>query len=214
MVEFMTYKKLLAPAGKQQRLTITRLGFEPETELIILSIDDYKRLNLKDNKDLLEIIDKQKETIETLENDKKELLKEKDELNKSYNNLLENNNRLNDELQANRINKNRLDSLEKEILLFKENINDKLNNLVLNNENQARDLLIKLDNEYKNISFWDRLLNRMSNTIDLTKYEAEIKKVFNNELENTKNNLFIANENIGNYNRPGVIAPDDEQIKY
>lgn len=33
----MTYKKILAPGGKQQRPTITSLGFKEGTELIILS---------------------------------------------------------------------------------------------------------------------------------------------------------------------------------
>ena len=211
----MTYKKILAPAGKQQRPTITSLGFKEGTELIILSIDDYKRLNLEDNKELLDTIDNQKEIILNLENEKQELLKDKDEKEKTINNLIENNNNLNNELQANKINKNKLDALEKELILLKDNLNDKLNNLVLSNENTAKDLLTSLDNEYKTAikgrNFIVRaLINTIPLDIDLTKYKKELSQSYNNELENTKNKLLIASENIEAVNSNGVIAPRQE----
>ena len=210
----MTYKKIIAPAGKQQRPTITSLGFKEGTELIILSIDDYKRLNLEDNKELLDTIDKQKETIENLENEKTQLRQDLEELKQSYNNLVENNNELRQDLDANKINKNKLDDLEKELILLKENISDKVNNLVLSNENTAIKLLNSLDNDYKqNIKgsgFWDRVLNKIPLEVDLTKYTEEISQSYNKELENTKANLLIASEKIENYNNTGVITPGNE----
>jgi len=204
----MTYKKILAPGGKQQRPTITSLGFKEGTELIILSIDDYKRLNLKDNKELLETIDKQNQTIQKLEDENKQLRQDIDELKKRNNNLVENNNELRQELEANRINKTRLDEMEKELLLLKESVSDKVNNLVLSNEKTAISILNKLDNEYKNINFIDRVFNRMSNKIDLTKYTEEITQTYNKELENTKTQLLLTSEKIENYNNSEVINQD------
>ena len=187
----MTYKKILAPGGKQQRPTITSLGFKEGTELIILSLEDYERLNLKDNKELMETIDKQKEIILNLENDKQQLKEANDKKEETINNLLENNNKLSQDLEANKINKTKLDETINELELLKETIGDKVNNLVLSNEKTAVNLLTRLDNDYKHINFIDRVFNRMSNKIDLTKYTDEIKQDYNK----------------------GVIDPDETETK-
>ena len=211
----MTYKKIIAPGGKQQRPTITSLGFEEGTELIILSIDDYKRLNLKDNKELLDKIDDQEETLQNLTNENKQLLQDIDEKEKTINNLIEEINHKNEELEANRINKTKLDETIKELDLLKETITDKVNYLVLSNENKAINLLTSLDNEYKqNIkksSFWDRVLNKFALKVDLTKYTEEIKQEYNKELENTKTSLLLTNEKLSNYNMAGLISPENEE---
>jgi len=207
----MTYKQILAPGGKQQRPTITSLGFKEGTELIILSLEDYKRLNLDDNKELLETLANQKEIILNLENDKQQLKEANDEKDKTINNLLEANNKLSQDLEANSINKTKLNDLEKELTILKETVNDKINNLVLSNENKAIDLLTSLDNDYKQVNFIDRVFNRMANKIDLTKYTAQLKQDYKKDLETTKANLLIASGNIENYNNTGVIDPDDEK---
>ena len=167
----MTYKKILAPGGKQQRPTITSLGFKEGTELIILSLEDYERLNLKDNKELMETIDKQKEIILNLENDKQQLKEANDKKEET------------------------------------------INNLVLSNEKTAVNLLTRLDNDYKHINFIDRVFNRMSNKIDLTKYTDEIKQDYNKSLETTRANLLLTSEKIDNYNNTGVIDPDETETK-
>ena len=207
----MTYKQILAPGGKQQRPTITSLGFKEGTELIILSLEDYERLNLKDNRELMETIDKQKEIILNLENDKQQLKEANDNKEETINRLLEENNKLSQDLEANKINKTKLDETTKELDLLKETVTDKVNNLVLTNENTAIKILTNLDNEYKNINFIDRVFNRMSNKIDLAKYTDQIKQTYNNELETTKANLLLTSEKIENYNNTGVIDPDDEK---
>ena len=207
----MTYKQILAPGGKQQRPTITSLGFKEGTELIILSLEDYERLNLKDNRELMETIDKQKEIILNLENDKQQLKEANDKKEETINNLIERNNKLSQDLEANKINKTKLDETIKELDLLKETVSDKVNTLVLSNENTAIKILTNLDNEYKNVNFIDRVFNRMSNKIDLTKYTDQIKQTYNNELETTKANLLLTSEKIENYNNTGVIDPDDEK---
>lgn len=211
----MTYKKIIAPGGKQQRPTITSLGFKEGTELIILSIDDYKKLNLKDNKELLDKIDDQEETLQNLTNENKQLLQDIDEKEKTINNLIEEINHKNEELEANRINKTKLDETIKELDLLKETITDKVNYLVLSNENKAINLLTSLDNEYKqNIkksSFWDRVLNKFALKVDLTKYTEELKQEYNKELENTKTSLLLTNEKLSNYNMAGLISPGNEE---
>ena len=209
----MTYKQILAPGGKQQRPTITSLGFKEGTELIILSLEDYERLNLKDNKELMETIDKQKEIILNLENDKQQLKEANDKKEETINNLLENNNKLSQDLEANKINKTKLDETINELELLKETINDKVNNLVLSNEKTAVNLLTRLDNDYKHINFIDRVFNRMSNKIDLTKYTDEIKQDYNKSLETTRANLLLTSEKIDNYNNTGVIDPDETETK-
>lgn len=209
----MTYKKILAPGGKQQRPTITSLGFKEGTELIILSLEDYERLNIKDNKELMETIDKQKEIILNLENDKQQLKEANDKKEETINNLLENNNKLSQDLEANKINKTKLDETISELELLKETIGDKVNNLVLSNEKTAVNLLTRLDNDYKHINFIDRVFNRMSNKIDLTKYTDEIKQDYNKSLETTRANLLLTSEKIDNYNNTGVIDPDETETK-
>lgn len=209
----MTYKKILAPGGKQQRPTITSLGFKEGTELIILSLEDYERLNLKDNKELMETIDKQKEIILNLENDKQQLKEGNDKKEETINRLLEENNKLSQDLEANKINKTKLDETISELELLKETIGDKVNNLVLSNEKTAVNLLTRLDNDYKHINFIDRVFNRMSNKIDLTKYTDEIKQDYNKSLETTRANLLLTSEKIDNYNNTGVIDPDETETK-
>lgn len=209
----MTYKQILAPGGKQQRPTITSLGFKEGTELIILSLEDYERLNLKDNRELMETIDKQKEIILNLENDKQQLKEANDNKEETINNLIERNNKLSQDLEANKINKTKLDETIKELDLLKETVSDKVNTLVLSNENTAIKILTNLDNEYKNVNFIDRVFNRMSNKIDLTKYTDQIKQTYNNELETTKANLLLTSEKIENYNNTGVIDPDETETK-
>ena len=209
----MTYKQILAPGGKQQRPTITSLGFKEGTELIILSLEDYERLNLKDNRELMETIDQQKEIILNLENDKQQLKEANDKKEETINNLLENNNKLSQDLEANKINKTKLDETISELELLKETIGDKVNNLVLSNEKTAVNLLTRLDNDYKHINFIDRVFNRMSNKIDLTKYTDEIKQDYNKSLETTRANLLLTSEKIDNYNNTGVIDPDETETK-
>lgn len=213
----MTYKQILAPGGKQQRPTITSLGFKEGTELIILSLEDYERLNLKDNKELMETIDKQKEIILNLENDKQQLKEANDKKEETITRLLEENNKLSQDLEANNINKTKLDKTINELDLLKENINDKVNNLVLSNENKALTLLTKLDNDYKqNIKgcgFWKRVTNNINLDIDLTKYTDEIKQDYNKSLETTRANLLLTSEKIDNYNNTGVIDPDETETK-
>ena len=209
----MTYKKILAPGGKQQRPTITSLGFKEGTELIILSLEDYERLNIKDNKELMETIDKQKEIILNLENDKQQLKEANDKKEVTITRLLEGNNKLSQDLEANKINKTKLDETISELELLKETIGDKVNNLVLSNEKTAVNLLTRLDNDYKHINFIDRVFNRMSNKIDLTKYTDEIKQDYNKSLETTRANLLLTSEKIDNYNNTGVIDPDETETK-
>lgn len=209
----MTYKQILAPGGKQQRPTITSLGFKEGTELIILSLEDYERLNLKDNRELMETIDQQKEIILNLENDKQQLKEANDKKEETINNLLENNNKLSQDLEANKINKTKLDETISELELLKETIGDKVNNLVLSNEKTAVNLLTRLDNDYKHINFIDRVFNRMSNKVDLTKYTDEIKQDYNKSLETTRANLLLTSEKIDNYNNTGVIDPDETETK-
>ena len=220
----MTYKKILIPHNeKQKRVTIPKeLGLNPDDEIIILKKEDYEILNAKESKEKLEKIRELENTIKTLGNENQDLKETIEANNKdletqkqTINNLLENNNQLNQELEANKFNKQKLDETIKELDLFKETVTDKVNNLVLSNENKAINLLTSLDNDYKqNIKgcgFWQRLTNNINLNIDLTKYTDEIKQNYNNELETTKANLLLASEKLENYNTPRVIDTGNEK---
>lgn len=215
----MTYKKILIPHNeKQKRITIPKeLGLNPNDEIIILKKEDYEILNATDNTQLLDKIKALENTINTLENENKQLnetieanIKDLETQKQTINNLLENNNQLNQDLQANKFNKQKLDETTKELEILKELTKETINNLIKTNIDTAKDLIIKLDNEYKNINFIDRVFNRMSNKIDLTKYTDEITQSYNKELETTKANLLIASEKIENYNNTGLITPGNE----
>ena len=214
----MAYKRILIPKNeKQKRITIPKeLGFKPDDEIIILNIKDYEILNTTDNTELLNKIKELENTINTLENDNKSLKEtleakanELEKQNENINNLLERNNNLTHELEANKFNKQKLDQALNDLIILKESVKDKLNNIVLANENTAIKLLNNLDNDYKNINFIDRVLNRMSNNIDLTKYTEEIKQAYNKELENTKADLLLTSGNLENDNN--IIDPDNEK---
>ena len=215
----MTYKKILIPHNeKQKRITIPKeLGLNPNDEIIILKKEDYEILNATDNTQLLDKIKALENTINTVENENKQLnetieanIKDLETQKQTINNLLENNNQLNQDLQANKFNKQKLDETTKELEILKELTKETINNLIKTNIDTAKDLIIKLDNEYKNINFIDRVFNRMSNKIDLTKYTDEITQSYNKELETTKANLLIASEKIENYNNTGLITPGNE----
>lgn len=216
----MTYKKILIPHNeKQKRITIPKeLGLNPNDEIIILKKEDYEILNATDNTELLDKIKGLENTINTLENENQDLKETIEANNKdletkqqTINNLLENNNQLNQDLQANKFNKQKLDETTKELEILKELTRETINNLIKTNIDTAKDLIVKLDNEYKNINFIDRVFNRMSNKIDLTKYTEEITQTYNKELETTKANLLIASEKIENYNNTGLITPGNEK---
>lgn len=216
----MTYKKILIPHNeKQKRITIPKeLGLNPNDEIIILKKEDYEILNATDNTELLDKIKGLENTINTLENENQDLKetigannKDLETKQQTINNLLENNNQLNQDLQANKFNKQKLDETTKELEILKELTRETINNLIKSNIDTAKDLIVKLDNEYKNINFIDRVFNRMSNKIDLTKYTEEITQTYNKELETTKANLLIASEKIENYNNTGLITPGNEK---
>ena len=218
----MTYKKILIPHNeKQKRITIPKeLGLNPDDEIILLKKEDYEILNAKDNTELLDKIKELENNIKTLDNENQDLKETIEANNKdletqkeTINNLLENNNQLSQDLQANKFNKQKLDETIKELELLRELTNKTINNLIKSNIDTAKDLIIKLDNEYKNINFIDRLFNRMSNKIDLTKYTDEITQTYNKELENTQTNLLLTSGKLENFNNTGLIDPDENPQK-
>lgn len=218
----MTYKKILIPHNeKQKRITIPKeLGLNPDDEIILLKKEDYEILNAKDNTELLDKIKELENNIKTLDNENQDLKETIEANNKdletqkeTINNLLENNNQLSQDLQANKFNKQKLDETIKELDLLRELTNKTINNLIKSNIDTAKDLIIKLDNEYKNINFIDRLFNRMSNKIDLTKYTDEITQTYNKELENTQTNLLLTSGKLENFNNTGLIDPDENPQK-
>lgn len=218
----MTYKKILIPHNeKQKRITIPKeLGLKPDDEIILLKKEDYEILNAKDNTELLDKIKELENNIKTLDNENQDLKETIEANNKdletkeeTINNLSEAYNQKNQELQANKFNKQKLDETIKELELLKEMTNETINNLIKSNIDTAKDLIIKLDNEYKNINFIDRLFNRMSNKIDLTKYTDEITQTYNKELENTQTNLLLTSGKLENFNNTGLIDPDENPQK-
>lgn len=218
----MTYKKILIPHNeKQKRITIPKeLGLKPDDEIILLKKEDYEILNAKDNTELLDKIKELENNIKTLDNENQDLKETIEANNKdletqkeTINNLLENNNQLSQDLQANKFNKQKLDETIKELELLRELTNKTINNLIKSNIDTAKDLIIKLDNEYKNINFIDRLFNRMSNKIDLTKYTDEITQTYNKELENTQTNLLLTSGKLENFNNTVLIDPDENPQK-
>ena len=218
----MTYKKILIPHNeKQKRITIPKeLGLKPDDEIILLKKEDYEILNAKDNTELLDKIKELENNIKTLDNenqDLKEIIeannKDLETKEETINNLSESYNQLNQDLQANKFNKQKLDETIKELELLRELTNKTINNLIKSNIDTAKDLIIKLDNEYKNINFIDRLFNRMSNKIDLTKYTDEITQTYNKELENTQTNLLLTSGKLENFNNTGLIDPDENPQK-
>ena len=218
----MTYKKILIPHNeKQKRITIPKeLGLKPDDEIILLKKEDYEILNAKDNTELLDKIKELENNIKTLDNENQDLKETIEANNKdletqkqTINNLLEEINNKSEELKANQINKTKLDETIKELELLRELTNKTINNLIKSNIDTAKDLIIKLDNEYKNINFIDRLFNRMSNKIDLTKYTDEITQTYNKELENTQTNLLLTSGKLENFNNTGLIDPDENPQK-
>lgn len=187
----MTYKPIIVPDTKQQRITIPKeLELEPGNEIVLLYLDDYKNLNpdntnglIKDNNELRNTI---KELTDKLE-EKEELIKNLTDSNKVIAEELE---EKANKLARYEVDYKKLGQLEERV----KNNDTVLEKVIANNKITAISLLNKMSRDYEesisNFSFMDRIRNRLKVNIDLNEYETVLKEDYLKELETTKANVY------------------------
>lgn len=186
----MTYRPIVIPGTKQQRVTIPKeLGLEPGKEVVILYLEDYNRLTPGNAEDLTK-------KILDLEETNKEILEKLEEAEKTINRLTEDIEEKNIKLAAYDKDKTKLNRLETKLESLSKLYITSIEKLTATNENATRDILDNIHDEYsssiKNIGFMDRLLNRMSVDIDLSKYKDDLKEAYGKQLEESKDKIYLA----------------------
>ncbi len=186
----MSYRPIVIPGTKQQRVTIPKeLGLEPGKEVVILYLEDYNRLTPGNAEDLTK-------KILDLEETNKELLEKiaaAEETNKKLADDIEDKNI---KLAAYDKDKTKLNRLETKLESLSNLYITSIEKLTATNENATRDILDNIHDEYsssiKNIGFMDRLLNRISIDVDLSKYKDDLKEAYGKQLEESKDKIYLA----------------------
>lgn len=186
----MTYKKVIVPNGKQQRITIPKeLELEAGKEIVILYLDDYN--NLKPEEDTDELNKK----ILDLESMNKELVDKLDEKDKIIDRLAGDIEEKDIKLATYDKDKAKLTKLEE----FSKNYVTIIEKVIATNENITREVIDSINDEYKetikNSSFMDRLFKRITLEVDLNKYKDNLKEAYKKELDNTKANIYYLTDN-------------------
>ena len=174
----MTYKKVIVPNGKQQRITIPKeLELEAGKEIVILYLDDYNQLKPEED------IDGLNKKILDLERMNKELADKVDEKDKNI------------KLASYDKDKAKLTKLEE----FSKNYVTIIEKVTAKNENITRELIDNINDEYKeaikNSSFMDRIFKRITLEVDLNKYKDNLKEAYKKELDNTRANIYYLTDN-------------------
>ena len=185
----MTYKSIVIPNSKQQRITIPKeLELEPGKEIVILYLDDYNQL-------IPSGADKLNDKIVELEKEKNELnekIRKKKKTNKS---LAEDIEEKNIKLARYDKDKTKLDKLETKLEDLTDLYITSLEKLIATNENTSRDIIDKITDEYngniRNFSFMDRLFNRIVVDIDLNKYKNDLKEAYGKQLKESKDKMYL-----------------------
>ena len=188
-LKVMSYKPIVIPGTKQQRVTIPKeLGLEPGKEVVILYLEDYNNLTPGNAEDLTK-------KILDLEETNKALLEKIEEDKKTINALAEDIEEKNIKLAAYDKDKTRLNRLETKLESITKLYVTSIEKLTATNENATRDILDNITDEYnssiKDIGFMDRLLNRISITIDLNKYKDDLKEAYSKQLEESKDKIYL-----------------------
>ena len=181
----MTYKKVIVPNGKQQRITIPKeLELEAGKEIVILYLDDYNQLKPEED------IDDLNKKILDLERMNKELADKVDEKDKIIDKLAGDVEDKNIKLASYDKDKAKLTKLEE----FSKNYVTIIEKVTAKNENITRELIDNINDEYKeaikNSSFMDRLFKRITLEVDLNKYKDNLKEAYKKELDNTRANIY------------------------
>ena len=188
-LKVMSYRPIIIPGTKQQRITIPKeLGLEPGKEVVILYLEDYNKLTPGNAEDLTK-------KILDLEETNKEILEKLELAEKTINRLTEDIEEKNIKLAAYDKDKAKLTRLETRLKDVTELYVTSIEKLAATNENATRDILDKINDEYsssiKNIGFIDRLLNRISIDIDLSKYKDDLKEAYGKQLKDSKDKLYL-----------------------
>ena len=186
----MTYKKVIVPNGKQQRITIPKeLELEAGKEIVILYLDDYNQLKPEED------IDGLNKKILDLERMNKELADKVDEKDKIITKLAEDVEDKNIKLAGYDKDKAKLTKLEE----FSKNYVTIIEKVTAKNENITRELIDNINDEYKeaikNSSFMDRIFKRITLEVDLNKYKDNLKEAYKKELDNTRANIYYLTDN-------------------
>lgn len=186
----MTYKKVIVPNGKQQRITIPKeLELEAGKEIVILYLDDYNQLKPEED------IDGLNKKILDLERMNKELADKVDEKDKIIDKLAGDVEDKNIKLASYDKDKAKLTKLEE----FSKNYVTIIEKVTAKNENITRELIDNINDEYKeaikNSSFMDRIFKRITLEVDLNKYKDNLKEAYKKELDNTRANIYYLTDN-------------------
>lgn len=186
----MTYKKVIVPNGKQQRITIPKeLELEAGKEIVILYLDDYNQLKPEED------IDGLNKKILDLERMNKELADKVDEKDKIIDKLAGDVEDKNIKLASYDKDKAKLTKLEE----FSKNYVTIIEKVTAKNENITRELIDNINAEYKeaikNSSFMDRIFKRITLEVDLKKYKDNLKEAYKKELDNTRANIYYLTDN-------------------
>ena len=185
----MTYKSIVIPNSKQQRITIPKeLELEPGKEIVILYLDDYKQL-------IPSGADKLNDKIVELEKEKNELIEKIGEIEKINKSLADDIEEKNIKLARYDKDKTKLDKLETKLEDITKLYTTCLEKLTATHENTSKDIIDNVSNDYKNsiknIGFMDRLLNRINVDIDLNKYKDDLKEDYAKQLEESRDKIYL-----------------------
>ena len=185
----MTYKSIVIPNSKQQRITIPKeLELEPGKEIVILYLEDYNKL-------IPSGADELNDKIVELEKEKNELNEKIREIEKTNKSLAEDIEEKNIKLARYDKDKTKLDKLETKLEDLTDLYITSLEKLIATNENTSRDIIDKITDEYngniRNFSFMDRLFNRIVIDIDLNKYKNDLKEAYGKQLKESKDKMYL-----------------------
>lgn len=185
----MTYKSIVIPNSKQQRITIPKeLELEPGKEIVILYLEDYNKL-------IPSGADELNDKIVELEKEKNELNEKIREIEKTNKSLAEDIEEKNIKLARYDKDKTKLDKLETKLEDLTDLYITSLEKLIATNENTSRDIIDKITDEYngniRNFSFMDRLFNRIVVDIDLNKYKNDLKEAYGKQLKESKDKMYL-----------------------
>ena len=186
----MSYKPIVIPGTKQQRITIPKeLELEAGKEIVILYLDDYNQLKPEEDTDELN------KKILDLESMNKELVDKLDEKDKIIDKLAGDIEEKDIKLATYDKDKAKLTKLEE----FSKNYVTIIEKVIATNENITREVIDSINDEYKetikNSSFMDRLFKRITLEVDLNKYKDNLKEAYKKELDNTKANIYYLTDN-------------------
>ena len=185
----MTYKSIVIPNSKQQRITIPKeLELEPGKEIVILYLEDYNKL-------IPSGADELNDKIVELEKEKNELNEKIREIEKTNKSLAEDIEEKNIKLARYDKDKTKLDKLETKLEDLTDLYITSLEKLIATNENTSRDIIDKITDEYngniRNFSFMDRLFNRIVVDIALNKNKNDLKEAYGKQLKESKDKMYL-----------------------